>query len=268
MDQTPLARGRQAAERILSVMARLRDPEKGCPWDLEQDHRTLRPYLLEEAYEVLEALDAEDDTALCEELGDLLLQVVFHAQMAADRGAFGFAEVADGIAAKLEERHPHIFGDVQVSGSAEVVKNWEAIKAAKKARDSVLDGVPAALPALTRAARVQDKAASVGFDWDNASDVGAKIVEEAGEFASALESSPERAASEFGDLLFALVNWARKMKLDPESELRQATTRFGSRFRRMEAVAKGQERPLRERSQAELEALWAEAKRAERAAGE
>lgn len=248
-----------AARRILGVMARLRDPEDGCPWDLEQDHKSLRPYLLEEAYEVLEALDAEDDEAACEELGDLLLQVVFHCQMASERQAYDFAAVANGIADKLEERHPHIFGDVEVADADEVARNWEAIKARKKKRDSVLDGVPAALPALTRASRIQEKAASVGFDWAKAEDVAAKIREEAEEFAAVAADQPDHAQAELGDVLFSLVNWARKSGMDPEAALREATARFEGRFRHMERSADG---PLLGRELAELDQLWEDAKQA------
>lgn len=243
--------------RLLEVMARLRHPQTGCPWDIEQDHRTLRPYLLEEAYEVLEAIDAGDDTHLCEELGDLLLQVVFHAQMARDRGAFDFDRVAQGIAEKLEERHPHIFGDVKVSGAAEVVANWEEIKRKKKRRASVLDGVPVALPALVRASRIQEKASSVGFDWDRAEDVAAKIHEEAQEFAAVAGRDREAAGRELGDLLFSLVNWARKAGYDPEAALRETTTRFEGRFRHMETST---DTPLRELDAPALERLWEDAK--------
>jgi MazG family protein len=246
--------------RLLGVMARLRHPESGCPWDLEQDHKTLRPYLLEEAYEVLEAIDAGDDTAFVEELGDLLLQIVFHARMAEERDAFRFDQVAEGIAAKLEERHPHIFGDVEVADADEVARNWEAIKAKKKKRDSVLDGVPAALPALTRAGRIQEKAASVGFDWEHPEDVAAKIAEEAQEFAAVAGKDQEAAGRELGDLLFSVVNWARKAGLEPESHLREATLRFEGRFRRMERDAP---EGLRGKPLEELDALWEKAKSAE-----
>lgn len=262
MTRDPIADGAAAAAELLTVMARLRRKGDGCPWDLEQDHRTLRPYLLEEAYEVLEAIDAGDDTALCEELGDLFLQVVFHARMAEERGAFAFADLARGIARKLERRHPHIFADVKVSSSAQVMQNWESIKKKEKARDSVLDGVPAALPALSRASRIQEKAAAVGFDWKHAAEVAPKIAEEAREFAEAAAGEPARAADELGDLFFSLVNWARKMKLDPEAALREATARFERRFRAMERSAG---RPLKEHDQAGLEELWESAKAAERA---
>lgn len=246
-----------AIHKLLDVMARLRHPEEGCPWDLEQDHLSLRPYLLEEAYEVLEALDAQDDRATTEELGDLLLQIVFHAQMASERGAFDFHQVADGIAEKLIVRHPHIFSDVEVADADEVYRNWEAIKKKNKKRESLLDGVPAALPALTRATRIQDKASSVGFDWKRAEDVGEKIAEEAREFAEVVGTSPERAREEFGDVLFSLVNWARKLDLDAEACLREATTRFEGRFRGMEKASGGK---LAELDAEGLEALWEEAK--------
>lgn len=255
-------------DRLLAVMARLRDPQDGCPWDLEQDHKTLRPYLLEEAHEVLEAIDAEDDREFEEELGDLLLQIVFHARMAEEREAFAFDDVARGIADKLEERHPHIFADVEVQDAAEVARNWEAIKAKKKKRKSVLDGVPKALPSLARAARIQDKASSVGFDWENSRAVLAKVLEEVVELETALhgkEDAPKEAASEekarvqeeFGDLLFTLVNWSRLAGLEPESALREATLKFEGRFRHMEAASGV---PLRELDSDSLEILWKQAK--------
>lgn len=257
VDHEVVDRDATATRRLLEVMAQLRHPERGCPWDLEQDHRSIRPYLLEETYEVLEAIDTGDDEAFVEELGDLLLQVVFHAQMARDRGAFGFEEVAEGIASKLEERHPHIFGEVEVEDSREVLRNWEEIKVRKKKRESKLDGVPGALCALTRAARIQEKAGSVGFDWDRAEEVSEKIVEEASEFGRAVGEGQVRAEAEFGDLLFSLVNWARKSKLDPEAALRGATARFETRFRSME---KRSELPLKGLSMQELDALWEQAK--------
>jgi ATP diphosphatase len=249
--------GDHAIHQLLDVMRRLRDPETGCPWDLKQDHKSLRPYLLEEAYESLEALDSGDDAEITEELGDLLLQIVFHAQMASERGAFDFHKIAQGISEKLVVRHPHIFSDVKVADADEVARNWEAIKQSRKKRDSVLDGVPVALPSLTRATRIQDKAASVGFDWKQAEDVGEKIVEEAQEFAEALLQDPEAAKNEFGDVLFSLVNWARKMGLDAESCLREATQRFEGRFQSMERQHLGD---LKELDTEELEALWENAK--------
>lgn len=244
-------------DRLLGVMARLRDPERGCPWDLEQDFASIAPYTIEEAYEVADAIARGDMAELKDELGDLLLQVVFHARMAEEAGHFAFADVAAAIADKMERRHPHVFGDSAVDDAAAVAANWEVIKAAEKPRAGALDGVALALPALTRAEKLQKRAARTGFDWPDASGPRAKIDEELAEFAGA-ESEAER-TEEAGDLLFALVNWLRHQGIDPEAALRAANAKFARRFAAMEAVAGPGFAALPPEAK---EALWEAAKRA------
>ncbi|HLF27905.1 MAG TPA: nucleoside triphosphate pyrophosphohydrolase [Anaerolineae bacterium] len=245
------------------TIAQLRAPE-GCPWDREQTHASLRPYLLEETYEVLEAIDADDQDALREELGDLLLQIVLQTQIAADAEAFRMPEVIAGIREKIIRRHPHVFGDVNVSGVDEVKRNWDAIKQAehadeqKPARESVLDGVAQGLPALAQAEVYGSRAARVGFDWGEVAGVLDKVAEEVREIAEARDA--EARAAEFGDLLFALVNVARWLKLDPESALRAANARWAARFRKMEQAAREQGQTLRELSPEVWDQLWEAAK--------
>lgn len=251
-------------DRLVDIMARLRAPG-GCPWDAQQTHRSLRPYLLEEAYEVLEAIDEQDLPRLSGELGDLLLQVVFHAQLAAEAGLFDISEVCRKICDKLEYRHPHVFGDTSVRNADEVLTNWERLKLAEREhqdRRSALDGVPRHLPALQQADELQKKAAKVGFDWQDHLGPLAKIVEELQEVQEA--QSPEEAAAEIGDLLFAVCNYARFLKVDPESALREASRRFGNRFRQVEARAGEGDKPLSEMTLPEMDVLWEEAKRLER----
>jgi tetrapyrrole methylase family protein/MazG family protein len=261
----PLARP-GAFETFQDTIARLRAPD-GCPWDREQTHQSLRRNLLEEAYEVLEALDADDADALREELGDLLLQIVLHSQIAVEEGEFSMSDVIASIDAKIKRRHPHVFGEVQVSGVGDVVANWEAIKKGERADNgnghkSALDGVPRDLPALTQAEAYSDRAARVGFDWPDVDGVLTKVAEEAREVQSA--SRPEERAEELGDLLFALVNAARWMKIDPEAALRAANAKFAARFRQVEAQAKAQSRDLTGMSLADLDALWERAKQSGR----
>jgi tetrapyrrole methylase family protein/MazG family protein len=250
-------------EQFQEVIAHLRAPE-GCPWDREQTHRSLRQYLLEEAHEVLEAIDAGDSKALAEELGDLLLQVVLHTQIAIDDGEFRMGEVISYINRKLIRRHPHVWGDVAVSGAGDVLRNWEALKAEEQAenggkqRESLLDGVPKGLPALLQAYQYQAKAAKPGFDWDKVEDVVAKVREEIDELAAA--DSDEEQAKEAGDLLFAVVNWLRWLKVEPESALREANAKFYRRFRYIEEAVAENGKPMKEHSLAELDALWDEAK--------
>ncbi len=249
-------------ERLQETMAHLRAPE-GCPWDREQTHESLRPYLLEETYEVLDALDAGDYQALSEELGDLLLQVVFHCQVAVDEGSFRMADVVHHINAKLIHRHPHVWGDVNVSGADDVTRNWEAIKKQERrdngeTKKSLLDGISKALPALAQAYNYQARAARVGFDWDRIDPVIDKIGEEIAEIRAAPDAASK--AAEAGDLLFALVNWIRWMDIDPETALREANRRFYHRFHYIEQAADAAGRQLTEMSLAEMDALWDEAK--------
>ncbi len=253
-------------------MARLRDPERGCPWDREQDFTTIAPYTIEEAYEVADAIERGDVAALKDELGDLLLQVVFHARIAEEAGAFAFDDVAAAIADKMVRRHPHVFGDAEIASVAAQNEAWEAHKAAERqaagGHDSVpaseLDGVALALPALLRAAKISRRAARIGFDWPDARAVLPKIAEEIAEVEAELDGDamPTALQEEVGDLLFAVANLARKLEVEPETALRRATVKFERRFRRVEALAR--ERGIGRDLDA-LEALWAEVKSAERA---
>lgn len=250
-------------ERFQEVIAHLRAPE-GCPWDREQTHESLRPYLIEEAYEVLEAIDQSDPAALASELGDLLLQIVLHAQIATEDGTFTMPDVLRQINAKMIRRHPHVWGNVDVAGSpARVVANWEALKRQEKAdngasSESLLDSVPKALPALLQAYQYQSRAAKVNFDWPNVAEVIAKVKEELAELEAA--SSQEARAEELGDLLFVLVNWARWLGVEPESALRAANAKFYRRFRYIEQGTAAIGKALTDCTLAELDALWEEAK--------
>ena len=256
--------------RLIDIMAALRDPQTGCPWDIEQDFATIAPYTLEEAHEVADAIARQAWDELPGELGDLLLQVVFHAQMAAERGMFDFADVARAISDKLVARHPHIFGDESRDKSAEQqVKDWEAIKArerAAKAERGTLDGVALALPALTRAVKLQNRAARVGFDWPATEQVLDKIREETAELVAARDGAdPAHLAEEFGDLLFVMANLARHLKIDPEDALRAANAKFTRRFGAIEAALSAEGRRPEESTLEEMDALWDAAKAAERA---
>jgi tetrapyrrole methylase family protein / MazG family protein len=260
----PLAAG-SAFETFQETIAHLRAPE-GCPWDREQTHQSLRPHLLEETYEVLATLDADDPEALCEELGDLLLQIVLHAQIAQEAGEFSMAEVIAGIRTKLIRRHPHVFGATQVAGAAEVLVNWEKLKAEErqlngdhKPDKGALGSVPAGLPALTMADTYQRRAARVGFDWPEISGVKAKVQEEIAELEAT--AVPEEREDELGDLLFAVVNLARWLEVDPESALRLANAKFAGRFAAMETLSKAAGRAMDQMSLAELDQLWETAKR-------
>jgi MazG family protein len=231
-------------DRLLAVMARLRDPQHGCPWDLEQNFVTIAPYTIEEAYEVADAIERADTAALKDELGDLLLQVVFHARMAEEAGLFGFEDVATAIADKMERRHPHVFGNAEITSAAAQHEAWEAQKASERetagAAQSVLDGVALALPALLRAAKISRRAARIGFDWPDARSVLTKVAEEIAEIETELAGATTPAAleEEIGDLLFAAANLARKLNVEPETALRRATAKFERRFRVLEALAK------------------------------
>ncbi len=243
-------------ERLISIMARLRGPD-GCEWDREQTFATIAPYTIEEAYEVADAIARDDLAELKDELGDLLLQVVFHARIAEEQGAFAFTDVVAAISDKMERRHPHIFGDEKEGGH----HRWEEVKAQERAArgaDSMLDGVAVALPALLRAEKLQKRAARVGFDWPDAAGPRAKIDEELAEVEAA--TTPAEVADEIGDLLFATVNWARHHDVDPEAALRTATAKFERRFRAMEDAAGV---AFAEMTLDEKEALWAGVKAAE-----
>jgi ATP diphosphatase len=256
--------------RLLAIMAALRTPKTGCPWDLEQNFATIAPYTLEEAYEVADAIARDDLTDLKEELGDLLLQVVFHARMAEELGAFDFGDVVEVLTAKLIRRHPHVFGqraEDQGSQTAQAVEGlWERIKAEEKAarggveESGALAGVPVALPALTRALKLQNKASKVGFDWNDPRAVLHKIREEADEIEAALDGNAADAAGEVGDLLFAAVNLARHLRADPEAVLRGTNQKFERRFAAIEHALAAEGKKPQDATLAEMDALWDEAK--------
>lgn len=256
--------------RLIEIMARLRTPGTGCPWDLEQTFETIAPYTIEEAYEVADAIARGDlGQGLADELGDLLLQVVFHARMAEEQGRFDFGDVVLAITQKLLRRHPHVFGDAGSHTPDQVKELWQRIKDQERAARGetgerrTLDGIPAALPALTRAQKLQEKAATVGFDWANVRNVLAKIVEESREIEPVLDD-PKAAAEEIGDLLFAVVNLARHAGIDAESALRSANVKFQRRFRSIEDALVSQGRSPADASLDEMEALWQAAKSRER----
>lgn len=249
-------------DRLLRIMARLRAPD-GCPWDREQTHASLRATVIEEAYEVAAAISVEDDDNLREELGDLLLQVVFHAQMARERGGWDFDSVVTGIVEKLVRRHPHVFGSENAATSSDVLKRWEEIKREEKGvkAESALDGVSEGLPGLLRAEKIQKRAAKVGFDWSELPPVIAKVREELAEVEGAIPD-PKKVEEEIGDLLFAVVNLARKLKVDGEVALQGATEKFAARFRKVEAIAKQRGLALEKMSLAEMDVIWHEVKAA------
>ena len=259
-------------ERLHAIMVRLRDPQTGCPWDRIQTLASLKPCVLEETYELLAAMDRpEDRTNYVEELGDVLLQVMFQCVMAEQEGRFTFDDVANAVSDKLVHRHPHVFGDVKADDPATVLRNWEQLKQLehrKESRHSALDGVPPALPGLLKAQRTQEKAARVGFDWKDAGGPLAKIREELAELEAEIAARRSEAPAdsvrvkeELGDLVFAVANLARHLKVDAESAAEGATAKFARRFRAVEAGAKAAGRSLRDMSLGEMEALWEEAKR-------
>jgi tetrapyrrole methylase family protein/MazG family protein len=246
-----------SVDRLAKIVAQLRSPD-GCPWDREQTHQSLKPHLLEECYELMDAIDAGNEKGLQEELGDLLLQVVLHAQMAAEEKRFTLDDVAKVIADKLVHRHPHVFGETRLPDSDAVLRLWDRIKRAEKTdRVSALDGVPNALPALARAQKIQGKAARIGFDWRDASGPLEKIREEVREMEAAHGMALEE---EIGDLLFAVVNFARKKKLDAEQILNRATTKFAGRFQAMEQLARERGLELGSLSLESMDELWDEVK--------
>ena len=253
-------------DRLVAIMDRLRDPD-GCPWDREQTLHTLAPYFLEEAYEVVDAIAAGDPEKLCEELGDLLLQIVFVARIAREQGWFDVDGVCEVISEKMIRRHPHVFGDREVSGSAEVMRNWEDIKREERAgdtRSSVLEGVPGSLPALLKAFRMTEKAAAIGFDWRRPVHVMDKMREEMAELEAELaagdEGSVDRVRAEMGDVLFVVANLARHLGVEPETALQETNATFKRRFQAMEARARELGRDFHEMDLAEQDALWDEIK--------
>ena len=285
-----MSQATDAFERLVSVVARLRAPD-GCPWDREQTLKTIEPYTLEETYEVLEAIDSDDDVAITEELGDLLLQVVLYAQIAADEGRFDLIPVIDGITEKLIRRHPHVFGEGQAHTADQVLRNWEQVKQQEKRRDSALDGVPLALPGLARSVRLQSKAAKVGFEWPQRNVLWAKLHEEIDELAAelfpagapptsraaieslpALEKEPppdaarhERMEEELGDVLFVVANLARRWGINPEDALRRSNQKFARRFQSIETHFKEQGRRMQDVTLAEMEEVYDSQKRTEKA---
>src|SRR5713226_2697543 len=268
-------------ERLVTLQARLRAPN-GCPWDREQTHATLRTYLVEEAYEVLDAMKSGDDAKFAEEMGDLLLQVVFHAQIAAEQGRFTVADVIREVHEKMVRRHPHVFGEKRAKDAAEVLRNWEQIKAqerrsetengrprATSAEKSLLDGVPRTLPATLEGLQLTKKAARVGFDWEDAAGIFEKMREECAELRHALDKKESaKVEEEIGDLLFAAVNLARFLKVDPEIALKNANAKFSRRFREMERLARASGRAFEKVPRGEMESLWEAAKRRESELGE
>jgi ATP diphosphatase len=254
-------------EKLLEVMAKLRDKDAGCPWDVDQDFSTIAPYTIEEAYEVADAISRDDMEGLRDELGDLLFQVAFHARMAEERGSFTFEDVAEGICEKMIRRHPHVFGTEAERARGPVKGAWEQIKAAERAgktdseENSALDGVAVALPALKRAQKLGKRASAVGFDWPDSGGVRAKIAEEMAELSAAeCVGKQQGIDEELGDLLFAVVNLARHLKVDPEQALSDANRKFERRFRSMESAAKQQNLDLSNLDIDVLEARWQEAK--------
>ncbi|MBO6948478.1 MAG: nucleoside triphosphate pyrophosphohydrolase [Rhodospirillales bacterium] len=260
----------ETTDDLLRIMAKLRDPDGGCPWDVEQDFASIAPYTIEEAYEVADAIEQNDMESLKGELGDLLLQVVFHAQMAAEAGHFDYADVVHGISEKMVVRHPHVFGDVSVEDADAQTKAWEDQKAAERLEKaeaegrtpSVLDDVARGLPALMRAEKLQKRAARVGFDWPTAEPVFDKVREELDEVHDVIDNGgdPDRLEDELGDLLFTCVNLARKLGTDPETALRRTISKFERRFRAVEVMAAQDGKSMKEYDIDGLEAMWVKAK--------
>ncbi len=257
-----------AISRLLEIMARLRDPQRGCPWDVQQSFATIAPYTIEEAYEVADAIERNNLLQLRDELGDLLFQIAFHSQMAKEQGAFAFDDVVAAICDKMERRHPHVFGTVQIDNAEQQTVAWEEHKRRERARshDSVLDDVPVALPALTRASKLGKRAAQVGFEWADISGAVDKVQEEVEELRQevAAGADPKRMEQEIGDLLFSLVNVCRYLRIDPENALRLTNAKFERRFRYIERQLKGRGKAPEQSTLEEMDSLWDEAKKAEK----
>lgn len=257
---------RQSIQRLLEIMIRLRDPDRGCPWDVQQDFRTIAPYTIEEAFEVADAIERGEMDDLKDELGDLLFQVVFHARMAEEQGAFDFGDVVEAVCDKLVRRHPHVFGDARFDSAEAQTDHWERIKAAERAERgesdaSLLAGVSRGLPALRRSVKLQRRAARAGFDWPSADPVFDKIAEETGELRSAIDRlDRDNIEEEVGDLFFALTNLARKLEVDPGAALRRSNLKFERRFRAMEALAAKRGIDLAALDHDALEAIYEAAK--------
>jgi ATP diphosphatase len=256
-----------AFDRLVAIMDRLRDPD-GCPWDREQTLHSLAGYLLEEAHEVVEAIGAGDPARLREELGDLLIQIVFMARISREDEQFGIDEVCEAISDKMVRRHPHVFGDRKVDGTSEVLRNWEDIKQQERAQDpqaSTLDGVPSSLPALLKAFRMTEKASAVGFDWRRPHDVMTKLHEEVAELEAELarleQAPPGRVREELGDVLFVMANLARHLGVEPETALQGTNAKFKRRFQAMEALARSEGKRFREMTLAQQDALWERVKK-------
>ena len=266
---SPAAAPETAIARLVEIMARLRDRETGCPWDVAQDFASIAPYTIEEAHEVADAIERQAWGELKGELGDLLFQTVFHARMAEEAGLFAFTDVAEAISDKMIARHPHVFGaESREKTPEQQTRDWETLKARERGtRAGVLDGVALGLPALTRAVKLQNRAARVGFDWPSTDQVVAKLVEEAAELAEARDSlGPDEVVEEFGDLLFVVANLARHLKIDPEAALRAANSKFTRRFARIESLLAEDGRTPAQSDLAEMDALWNRAKAEEKAA--
>jgi len=253
-------------KELVEVIAKLRS-EDGCPWDRQQTHKTLKPQLIEEAYEVVDAIDEGKDEKLEEELGDLLMQVLLNAQVAEDDGKFNICGVIQKISDKLKRRHPHVFGHVQVNGADEVMENWEAIKSqehANRDRESLMDGVPLHLPELMKARKIQSKAARVGFDWEKTEDVLGKVEEEVEELKVSISASePDGIEEEIGDILFSIVNLSRFLSVEPEEALRRTNAKFIRRFKQMEAEIAAQGKSITDYDLSALDELWEAAKKTE-----
>jgi len=261
-------------EKLIEVMRRLRDPKDGCPWDLEQDFKSIAPHTLEETYEVVEAIEQGDAQAIKEELGDLLFQIAFHAQLGSEAGLFDFNQIAEAVADKMVERHPHVFGDRDAKTAQAVLANWETDKAIKREAAakadnrpiSALDGISTALPAILRALKLQKRAARTGFDWTDAKDILAKIHEEIGELEVEIkkDANKDGIEDELGDLFFVMVNLARRLEIDPEGALRRTNRKFERRFREIEKRLADAGRKLEDASLEEMEANWTTIKREEK----